>query len=52
MKTMNTTGQLNINSQTILALLSIDPVCNNETVYSIYMSAAEDATSIQIMIRN
>jgi hypothetical protein len=43
MKAMNATTQARISAETLLDVLVIDPVCNDETVYSATMSAADDS---------
>lgn len=40
---MNTVSQANINYETLLDVMSINPVCNDETVYSVAMSAKDEA---------
>lgn len=52
MKAMNTTTQAHINPDTLLDVLTISPVCNKMTVYTVLMSAAVDGDdAFQIIIR-
>ncbi|CAF0877283.1 unnamed protein product [Brachionus calyciflorus] len=53
MMAMNTTTQANINLDTLMDVMTLDPVCNKETVYSVAMSAAVEASKggFQVLIR-
>jgi N-acylethanolamine-hydrolysing acid amidase len=51
MKAMNATGQANINYSTLMDVLTVKPVCNPSTIYSVVMSASDDDTKIQVIIR-
>lgn len=51
MKAMNQTTQNNINYDTLLDVLTIDPVCNSDTVFTAIMSAADENESINVIIR-